>query len=105
MEHLLVAPDHFSKPLDRRGLILVADGGALLEERVEQAHRLAAFGAPGRKPWRRAGRPARHAEVHDLPEAVLDVQSHPAERLHERLDVEGLVRAGVEEANQAGSQR
>ena len=53
-EHLLVASDHFPEPLHRRQLILVADGGSLLEERVEQAEHVAALRTTARVAQRRA---------------------------------------------------
>ena len=41
----------------------------------------------------------------ELADAVLDVEPHAAERLHQRLDVEGLVRPGAQEAQQRRAQR
>ena len=51
------------------------------------------------------GQPAGDAEVHELLEAVLHVQAHAAERGHERLDVEGLVRLRVQKADESGTER
>jgi hypothetical protein len=90
-EHLLVAADHLAEPLDGRRLVFGADGGAALEERLEQ-------GAGGnlRRPHagvarRRAGQPADDPEGGELAHAVLDVEPHAPERRHQRLGVERLV--------------
>ena len=45
------------------------------------------------------------AEVDQLADAVLDVEPQPAERLHQRFDVEGLVGPRAQVAQQAGAQR
>ena len=45
------------------------------------------------------------AEVDQLAHAVLDVQPQAAERLHQRLDVERLVGARIQVAQDAGAQR
>ena len=52
-----------------------------------------------------AGNFAGDAECHELAHAVLDVEPHAPERLHERLDLEGLLRARAQETQQAGAQR
>ena len=106
-EHLLVAADHLAEALDRRRAILVADGGAPLEELVEQvadqrrcrAGRTRSCGAPG------AGDPLRQAEAGELADAVLDVEPHAAERLHQRFEVERLVRPRAQEAQDRRAQR
>ena len=40
-----------------------------------------------------------------LADAVLDVEPHAAERLHQRFDVEGLLGSGAQEAQQRRAQR
>jgi hypothetical protein len=61
-EHLLVAADHLAEALDGRGAVFVADGGAALEEGVEQLARgrvvgraegVAGCPAPGARTGRR----------------------------------------------------
>ena len=52
-----------------------------------------------------AGHHRGHAEVHQLADAVLDVEPQPAERLHQRFDVEGLVGPRAQVAQDAGAQR
>jgi hypothetical protein len=60
---------------------------------------LARSGRAARSAW--ADRPGgAHAEVHQLLEAVLDVETHAAERGHQRLDVEGFVGLRVQEADE-----
>ena len=80
-EHLLVAADHFAEALHRRRLVLGADRGAPLEERVEQCGRCArarggrrhtAAASPGCRPD--------DAELDELAQAVVDVQPQAAER-------------------------
>jgi hypothetical protein len=44
------------------------------------------------------------AEVHQLAHAVLDVEPHAAERLHQGFGVESFVGPGAQEAQDAGSQ-
>ena len=51
------------------------------------------------------GTRSRDPGVGHLAQAVLDILPHPAERLHERFDVEGLVGSGVQEAHQARPER
>ena len=41
----------------------------------------------------------------ELADAVLDVEPHAAERLHQRLDVEGLLGPGAEKAEERRAQR
>ena len=54
---------------------------------------------------RRPGHGARDAEVDQLADAVLDVELQPAERLHQRLDVEALLGPRVQIAEESGAQR
>src|SRR5713226_5600308 len=56
---------------------------------------LAAFGIA--KKTAGPGGLLRDAERGELAHAVLDVEPHPAERLHQRLDVERLLRPGAHE--------
>ena len=80
--------------------------GAALEEVIEQVGQrrvgralgdVAAAACPAIVPG--------DAEVDQLADAVLDVQPQPAERLHQRFDVEGLVGPRVQVAQDAGAQR
>ena len=63
------------------------------------------LGAVGAEAAGRLGHAPRQAEVHQLLQAVLDVQTHAAERGHQRLDVERLAGARVQEAHQSRAQR
>ena len=70
--------------------------------------RSASASSAGRSAAYRGGSPGtapRDAEVDELADAVLDVQPQPAERLHQRLDVEALVGARAQVAQDAGAQR
>ena len=92
-QHLLVAADHLAEALNRRRAILVADGGAALEELVEQVADGVLLRLDERVPRRAAaGDALRDAERDQLADAVLDVEPHAAERLHQRLDVERFLR-------------
>ena len=80
--------------------------GAPLEEVVEQLGRARSFG--GRSAMYRggvAGKHPRDAEVDQLADAVLDVEPQPAERLHQRLDVEASSGRALQIAEDAGAQR
>jgi hypothetical protein len=105
-EHLLVAANHFAESLDRRRLVLGADGGAAFEEVIEQlGDRL--VGRPVRHEARRraAGHHRGHTEVHQLADTVLDVELQPSERLHQRFDVERFFGPRAQIAKQAGPER
>ena len=52
-----------------------------------------------------AGRLRGDAERHELADAVLDVEPHAPERLHQRLDFERLVWTRAQEPQQPGPQR
>src|SRR4029453_576642 len=76
-----------------------------LEKRVEQTCALL------------RGRPRRHigwrirrdldgdAELDEFVDAVLDIVTHAAERLHDRVDIEAFALAGAQEAQNAGAKR
>ena len=86
--------------------VLVADRRAPLEELVEQVADRVLFGLHERVSRRAAaGDAVRDAERDELADAVLDVEPHAAERLHQRLDVEGLLGPGAQEAEQRRAQR
>ena len=104
-QHLLVAADHFAEALHRRRLILGRDGRAALEERVEQLAERLVRRTRGDISHRRAADGERDPEVRELADAVLDVHPQPAERLHQRFDVEALFRPRAEVAQDAGAQR
>ena len=106
-QHLLVAADHLAEALHRRRGVFDAEGGAAARGRCRAASR------PARPRAARAGRSAGRratcaddAELDQLVDAVLDVQPHAAERLHEvlrrRRPLPGRAR---QEAQDAGAQR
>jgi hypothetical protein len=45
------------------------------------------------------------AAVHELVQAVVDVEAHASERGHQGLDIEGFLRPGVEESEQTRTER
>jgi hypothetical protein len=53
---------------------------------------------------RRAEYEPRDPEVGELVDAILDVQLQPSKRLHQRFDIEGLVRSRVEISQDTGAQ-
>ena len=99
--------DHLAEALDGGRAILAADRGAPLEELVEQiVDDVVCRAARSRTSARRG--PATFfgdAERDELAHAVLDVEPHAAERLHQRLDVEGLLGPRAQEAQDPGAQR
>ena len=104
-QHLLVVADHLAEPLDRRRPILGARRGAPFEKSVQEIGQRLVRGPQSRIQHRRPERRLRHAEVDQLAHAILDVQAQTAERLHQRFDVEHLVRAGAEMPEDAGAER
>src|SRR6185295_17045318 len=105
-QHLLVAADHFAEALDRRRLIFAADRGAALEELVEQIDDGVVLRPVHHVARRQAGgEDLRDAEVDELADAVLDVETQTAEGLHQRLDVEALLRTRAEVSQEAGAKR
>ena len=104
-EHLFIAADHFAEALNGGGPIFVADRCAPLEKFVEQI--------ADRRVRRLLERVARDAascglsgdaKRHELAHAVFDVEPHPAERLHQRFDVERFFRPRAQESQQSGAQ-
>ena len=105
-EHLLVAADHLAEALDRRGSILVADRRAAFQELIEKIADRVLFGRYERVTRRSAARHAvRDAEPYQLPHAVLDVESHAPERVHQRFDVVRLIGARAHKAEQRRPER
>ena len=76
--------------------------GAALEEVVEQVGHRVVRRPRGHVAGRRAGNHEGHAEVGQLADAVVDVQPEAPERLHQRLDVEALVRPRAQVAEDPG---
>ncbi len=90
-QHLLVAADQLAEPLHRGRGVLDADRGAAFEEGVEQlAQGRGGVEPGGRVGHRVAGDPADDARLDQLLEAVLDVEAHPPEGLHDGLGIELL---------------
>ena len=102
-QHLLVPADHLAESLNGRGEVLVTDGGSPLEELVEQVANCLLLRLDEHV-FRRAaaGRALRDAERHQLADAVVHVEPHAPERLHQRLDVEPLRRPRAEKPKQGG---
>ena len=103
--HLLVAADHFAEALDRWRGLFDTDGRASLEELVEQPRHRILTGSHRDVFGRFASLASDDAEFNQLAHAVLDVESHASERLHQRFDVERLVGSCGEKAQDARAQR
>ena len=104
-QHLLVAPDHFAEALDGRRLVFGADRGAPLQETVEQLLDARVLRTRNGVARRRSGHGTGDAEADELADAILDVHSEPAERLHQRVGVEAFLRPGAEITEDAGAER
>ena len=104
-EHLLVAADHLSEALHRRRGFLDAEIGAALEEDFEELGDRLLLRRDGTVGGRIAGDFLDDAELDELVDAVIDVEAHAPERLHDGVAVEGLARPRRQEAQDAGAQR
>src|SRR5206468_3395696 len=104
-QHLLVAADHLAEALNRRRLILGGDGSAALEEVIELVGEVFVYGTIGRIRLRSSVHEARDAEVDELADAVFNVETQASERLHQRFDVEALLGARIEVAQNPRTQR
>jgi hypothetical protein len=100
-----------SRPIISRNRCTDGDWSSVLiaARRSRNASRWAgdvlALGARGGEMRRALGQPAGDAEVDELFEAVLDVETHAAEGGHQPLYVERLVRLRVQKADESGAER
>ena len=84
----------------------MADRCAPFEKLIEQIANRVLFRLHERVPRRAAARDAVHdAERDQLAHAVLDVEPHAPERLHQRFDVERLLGPGAQEPEQRRAER
>jgi hypothetical protein len=104
-EHLLVAPDHLAEPLDGRRRVFDAHNRAALQKRIEEPLPRLVLGPRRDVLLRVSGDSADDAELDELVNAVLDVEAHPPECLHERPDIEALVRTCAQKPQDRGAQR
>src|SRR5262249_45485366 len=89
----------------RRRLVFAADGGAALEELIEQIDDGVVLRPVDHVARRQAaGNHLRNAEVDQFADAVFDVETEATEGLHQRLDVEALFGTGAQITQKAGTQ-
>jgi hypothetical protein len=105
-QHLVVGADQLPKPADGWGTVLGTDRGPPLEKLIDHRTHRFVVRQPEPEP-RRFGLAdiGGHPERDELGDAILDVEAHPPESLHQRGDLEVLFAFGRQESQQPGAQR